>query len=143
MSDCHLDELPVGIGDLRALRRLDLNNGSLVRPDGTWVPPPADLWDLTDLEELTLPMSGLAAIPAVIGRMTRLRYLDLSTCEVRELPPELARLTDLERIDLTWTLVREVGPEVRSLPRLRDILTSRRDHDEPGASRTHRATPDA
>ncbi|MFE2869587.1 leucine-rich repeat domain-containing protein [Embleya sp. NPDC059259] len=142
IPDCRVDELPPGIGNLRALRDLDLGNGILCDDDGLWSAPPADLWNLTTLETLILPLSGLTDIPSSIGHMTRLRYLDLSTCDVRELPPETTRLAGLEHLDLSWSLVRAVDPAVRSLPRLRELHLSRRAIDDPGLPLRATTTPE-
>src|SRR6266849_359920 len=61
---------------------------------------PAELWQLTSLQELYLHENQLSQIPAEIGQLTNLQKLRLDKNQLSRLPPELWQLTSLQRLDL-------------------------------------------
>ena len=79
---------------------------------------PSQLWELTNLESLTIRGGnhiyivngsttidrsdlGLEFIPPEISKLKRLKYLDLRGNNLSSLPPEIGSLTDLEFLDLS------------------------------------------
>ncbi len=50
---------------------------------------PAELWQLTSLQELYLHENQLSQIPAEIGQLTNLQKLRLDKNQLSRLPPEL------------------------------------------------------
>jgi internalin A len=79
---------------------------------------PSQLWELTNLESLTIRGGnhkyivngsttidrselGLEFIPPEIGKLKKLKYLDLRGNNLSSLPPEIGSLTELEFLDLS------------------------------------------
>lgn len=89
-----LESVPDEIGNLKALKRLDLScNGSLTSlPDG--------IGGLVALESLECHRTGLKMLPAQIGKLKSLRALELADTELRKIPLELAGCTSLTLLNL-------------------------------------------
>ena len=93
-------DLPPSVGQLNALRTLNLSNGEIILNEFTSVP--ATLAELAHLESLILdgqPVTGV--LPAEWSRLTNLRTLSLrGTRFTGPLPPEWSQLEQLEVLDL-------------------------------------------
>ncbi len=89
--------IPSGLGDLTNLERLDLSFNSL---SGSI---PSELDDLANLESLILSSNSLSgSIPTGLGDLTNLERLDLSSNSLSgSIPTELGSLSALERLDLS------------------------------------------
>ena len=111
--------LPPALGDLTALRVLDLSGNFLPRS-----PIPAGLGDLSQLRTLRLGGSNLAGpIPPALGRLTNLETLDLSNNPIMgAIPPELGQLTNLTELNLKRDyLTGAIPPELGQLVNVRTL----------------------
>ena len=88
-----LTHLPPEIGQLTALRELDLSQNQL-----TSLPP--EIGQLTALTALVLYSNQLASLPPEIGQLTALTRLFLESNQLASLPPEINQLTALTRLYL-------------------------------------------
>ena len=61
---------------------------------------PAEIGQLTSLEELSLSDNQLTSVPAEIGQLTSLTELYLSGNQLTSVPAEIGQLTALEELDL-------------------------------------------
>ncbi len=96
----------------------------ILRNNGLVGEIPADLGELTDLEDLNLAMNRLRGeIPAEFGNMSNLTNLILNENQLTgELPTELASLTKLVVLDLMDNeLTGEIPPELGDLNRLEHL----------------------
>ncbi len=129
--------LPSALGDLKALRTLDLGGNffpevpipvelgnlaqlQILRLSSNYLggPIPPELGGLTDLETLDLGQNYLTgAIPPELGQLVNLRTLDLESNELSgDIPAELGRLPNLEEVGLRDNLLTGcVPPALRSV----------------------------
>ncbi|GCF11028.1 COR domain-containing protein [Dictyobacter arantiisoli] len=113
-----LTVLPATLGQLQNLRILSIGGDQLsTLPNAlwqlqqltslwiTWSPAiallPAEVAQLTHLEQLRMSNTRITTLPAEIGQLTRLKELRLKWNQLRTLPPELGKLTQLEIIDVS------------------------------------------
>ncbi|KAF7152374.1 hypothetical protein RHSIM_Rhsim01G0095800 [Rhododendron simsii] len=117
LEDCHLSYLPDEIGNLIALRTLNLAGNSLSTLPDTIVKLsclkdllvennklshlPSKIGDLDSLETLRLwGNKGLHALPESICELVRLRELGLYGCNLSHLPSEIDGLISLNHLNL-------------------------------------------
>jgi len=88
LGNSHLTALPPEIGQLTALRELEVYGEQL-----TALPP--EIGQLTALTKLNLAKNRLTALPPEIGQLTALKELNLSHNELTSLPPQIGQLKSL------------------------------------------------
>ncbi|WP_425389778.1 leucine-rich repeat domain-containing protein [Ekhidna sp.] len=89
-------QLPPAIGDLTALRTLDLQGNF-----GVNGPLPSEIASAIALDSLILNNMGLNdTIPLEIGSLPNLVYLNLNGNQISSVPPELTGLSSIDQIDL-------------------------------------------
>ena len=88
---------------------------------------PAEVGQLTSLQELHLHDNQLTSVPAEIGQLTALEALYLRGNELTSVPAEIGQLTSLEVLKLNGNRLTSVLAEIGSSRRdLRQSLSSRR-----------------
>ena len=117
-------EIPTEIGDLTALRGLELGSGVGDRRLTGFIPP--ELGNLTALEWLDLGGNYrlVGPIPPELGKLTRLKELDLGFNQLTgSIPPELGKLTRLEELDLgSNRLTGSIPPALGKLKALKKLF---------------------
>lgn len=103
---------------------------------------PPSLFELKNLERLTIYTADLEEIPKEIGNLTNLTYLSISCCSydrpvpgqrmirndevaLKELPQEIGRLSKLECLIINATGLRKLPPELADLKQLKYLDVSR------------------
>jgi Leucine rich repeat len=109
----HVNQLPPEIGELTALRALDLRGDQLIT-----LPP--EIGRLAALQVLTIRGSQLVALPPEIGQLTALQALTIRNQELESLPPEIGQLAAL-RNDLRGNNLGLLPPEIGQLRALRSL----------------------
>lgn len=103
--------IPAEIGNLSYLENL-----RLWWPDLTELPP--EIGRLTNLTDLDLLSSSLTSLPPEIGNLTNLINLNLSSNSLSSLPPEIGNLANLVTLDLSSNGLENVPPDVWRLHNL-------------------------
>ncbi|MCB8978942.1 MAG: hypothetical protein H6657_16125 [Ardenticatenaceae bacterium] len=103
--------IPAEIGNLSYLENL-----RLWWPDLTELPP--EIGRLTNLTDLDLFSSSLTSLPPEIGNLTNLINLNLSSNSLSSLPPEIGNLANLVTLDLSGNGLKNVPPELWRLHNL-------------------------
>lgn len=80
---------------------------------------PAEIHDLSNLEELNLSNNRMTGIPAEVGQLRKLKVLNYANNQITGLPMELGNLTQLEVLDLSGNNVSQ-----QDLAKIRAKLTS-------------------
>ncbi|CAL8177561.1 unnamed protein product [Prunus armeniaca] len=122
LSGTAVKELPPSIGNLVALRELDLHNCKNLEV------VPDELFCLTSLQVLNLSGTEIKSLPASIKQAAQLSLLFLDSCKslesLPELPPSLKGLEPmkhLEFLNLSGTSVKELPPSIGNLVVLREL----------------------
>ncbi|MET0405092.1 MAG: leucine-rich repeat domain-containing protein [Cystobacter sp.] len=93
LGSTSLKQLPKELGQLQALKRLDLSfNREL-----SALPP--EVGQLRNLESLLLRATPLASLPEELGQLERLRFLNLEASKMTSVPPCLFQLKSLKTLD--------------------------------------------
>ncbi|MEY3443743.1 MAG: hypothetical protein RLZZ519_2024 [Bacteroidota bacterium] len=87
--------LPIGIGRIKGLRRLDLSSNKLVTL-------PDEMRLLQDLEFLDLGSNGIKQFPTLLFDLGKLEVLDLSFNDLSKLPNELAQFKKLKSLRIFY-----------------------------------------
>ena len=111
LDELGLSSLPAEIGNLTALRDLDLYNNQLTTL-------PAEIGNLTDLRNLNLDGNQLTTLPAEIGNLTALTELSLTGNQLTTLPAEIGNLTALTRLNLYNNQLTTLPTEIKNLTAL-------------------------
>jgi hypothetical protein len=83
---------------------------------------PAALWELTNLEELSLLGTELVDVPADIARLTKLRRLDLGNMKkMKEVPASVCALDHVESLRLGNGSIRKVPDAIVGMRALREL----------------------
>ena len=93
LSYNNLTQLPVEIGQLTQLTKLDLSNNNITHL-------PVEIGQLTQLATLNLSNNKLTHLPVEIGQLTQLTLLDLQINKLTQLPVEIGQLTQLTILSL-------------------------------------------
>ena len=88
-----MTSIPAQIGNLTNLQQLSLAINQLTSI-------PAQIGNLTNLQQLSLSNNQLTSIPAQIGNLTNLQYLILNDNQLTGIPPEIGDLTNLQYLTL-------------------------------------------
>ncbi|GFP94630.1 putative disease resistance rpp13-like protein 1 [Phtheirospermum japonicum] len=118
LSNCNLQEIPRGIGNLINLRHLDLSENESLKE------LPREIGNLINLRHLDLNSNeSLEELPREIGNLINLRHLDLNNNEsLEELPREIGNLINLRYLDLSSNgSLKELPREMWSLVNLRHL----------------------
>ncbi len=83
---------------------------------------PAELFNLSKLEELTLSGDTEFQIPYDVRKLTSLKILDLSSTYIEELPSELSQLRSMQEIHLNYERWQYRLDEVKMITRAKIIL---------------------
>lgn len=94
LSSQNLRELPSNIFDNNSVTILDVSHNTLTGA------LPAEIRQLTNLEELDASDNLLTGIPAEIGQLRQLRIANFANNNISGLPLEIGNLTNLETLDL-------------------------------------------
>lgn len=112
-----LRELPAELEELTGLEELILNNNQLEA-----LPP--TLGRLQGLQQLILSHNPLEAIPSFLPELSGLRRLDLAGLGLSTLPAGIDRLVDLEWLDVSDNRLARLPESVGGLRRLRQLHLS-------------------
>eukprot|EP00899_Mesostigma_viride_P008935 jgi/Mesvir1/18042/Mv09359-RA.2 len=80
---------------------------------------PARLFEVTDLQDLSLAGNRIRELPREIARLTQLRRLGLAGNQLTALPEEIGSLEQLEGLYLHGNLIRAVPEQIGQLARLK------------------------
>ena len=132
-----LTSLPAEIGELEALKELELENnrltdlpeeiGQLKSLTTLWLymnqlrRVPAWIGELTSLEVLWLRNNQLTSVPVELGRLTSLKQLYLGKNQLASLPKELGELTSLEQLLVENNRLTGIPEELRNLKSLTSL----------------------
>lgn len=103
-----LSQIPPEIGDLKALRRLDLSDNQLISL-------PVQIGGLTSLKSLILSGNQLVGIPLELCKLATLSTLNLSDNQLTDLPSEIGELFDLTILLLDGNELTRLPPEIGQL----------------------------
>ena len=112
---CKFESLPGGVGGLRALTSLKLNNTGLT----TLL---AEVGGLLALTSLDLSYTKLTTLPAEVGGLRALTSLNISGTGLKLLPAEVGGLLKLTSLDLMSTLLTTLPTEVGGLRALTSLV---------------------
>ena len=117
LSSNKLTTLPAEIGNLTSLQQLILRSNELTTL-------PAEIGNLTSLEKLYLSSNKLTTLPAEIVNLTSLRVLSLYNNELTTLPAEIVNLTSLRVLDLSDNELTTLPAEIGNLTSLQQLILS-------------------
>ncbi len=80
---------------------------------------PKEIWNLTNLEMLSLDWNQITEIPKEIWNLTKLSLLDLEWNQITEIPKEIWNLTNLEWLCLRWNKLTEIPKEIWNFTNLK------------------------
>ncbi|KAG2424858.1 hypothetical protein HYH02_015121 [Chlamydomonas schloesseri] len=107
--------------EMRVKLSLAAGSGRLDLTDARLSELPAEVAELTELEELQLSGNCLTQLPDCISRLTALRRLGLAGNLLTELPPGIGALTALEGLWLHGNLLTTLPPQLGRLGALRAL----------------------
>jgi len=108
-----LTELPTTIGNLMSLKKLQIESRLKTLP--------AEIGNLTQLEEFELWNTNLEALPPEIGQLKMLRMLDVSALGLKTIPTEIGNLTALTKLDLEGNQLIALPDELCNLTKLTSL----------------------
>lgn len=134
--------LPDGIGDLRHLETLNVQNNALTEfPESirmlsglktlsVWNHPfgalPDWIGELSHLESLWIGSCGLSSLPDSLWSLSNLKELNISiTPELTKLPPRIGELEALEILNVYACRLTTLPSELADLPNLREVWASK------------------
>ncbi len=86
-----------------------------------WTDIPAEIWNLTNLNELHLSRNSLTSLPSEIWNLTNLTTLDLYHNSLTNLPPEISNLSNLTYLRLSENSLTSLPSEILNLTNLTDL----------------------
>ena len=107
--------------DIRVKIGIAANSGKLDLSDCDLEVVPDEVFELTDLVELSIAGNNLTALPEGIGRLTSLEKLQLSGNRLTRLPDSLCELDSLEGLWLHGNLLESLPGDIGSLPNLKQM----------------------
>jgi Leucine-rich repeat (LRR) protein len=115
LSCLPIKALPEALGDLKALRRLEMWRTGCVAL-------PARLTELVQLEELDVSEHPLGALPADLDRLQRLRVLRANEAELAAFPTAVLKLPGLELLNLRRNAIPDAPEGLGGLTTLKALL---------------------
>lgn len=82
---------------------------------------PAEIENLTELEELYFMLNQIEELPQELFQLNHLVVLDLALNEISVLPSEVGQLTNLEVLQLNVNQIKELPQEILNLTNLTDL----------------------
>lgn len=114
LSEKKLLNLPLALFELKDLEVLTLQ-------DNSFDTMPSNLGDLTNLKELNLRGTGITSLPESIGQLKQLEVLNLSYChQLTTLPKAIGELTNLKKLIL-WRFKGTVPDSIMQLDNLEEL----------------------
>lgn len=112
----HIRQLPLEIGNLKKLQRLNMNYHQISKL-------PSSFSSLQGLEELNLRRNNLRRFPLEIIVLDNLKKLDLSGNKIKKLPDNISTMKSLEVLNLTGNPIdkKEITNLKKVLPNLQVI----------------------
>lgn len=117
LSGQHLTELPAEVGDLTALEELQLAHNDLVTL-------PTSLARLTHLRRLEMDFTKVVEFPRVILHLERLELLAINCTKLREVPEDLGQLEHLGILTLCANDLGALPASIFRLPRLTELIAT-------------------
>lgn len=117
LSFCNLIALPDPMFELINLQALSLQHNYLTAL-------PDRLTQLNSLTELYLESNQLEILPASIGQLVNLKKLHLKGNRLTTLPPEIGLLTNLVELDLSANQLTALPPEIIKLTNLKNLFVN-------------------
>jgi Leucine-rich repeat (LRR) protein len=111
LSNNYLKSLPAEIGELKSLRILDISCNELESL-------PAEIGKLSSLVHLNIHLIHLKSLPAEIGKLSSLMHLNLSNNYLKSLPTEIGKLSSLMHLDIGGNRLESFPAEICELSSL-------------------------
>ena len=108
-------ELPKEIVELPMLKKIGIQGDKLNQI-------PLIIFDIENLEELTLGCWKVESIPKEISNLTKLKYLYLRSDIATALPESIYKLKDLERLSINGEMIEEVPTGISNLSKLKNLI---------------------
>jgi len=115
-----LTSLPESIGNLASLTQLDLSSNKLTSL-------PESIGNLTSLTQLDLTRNQLTSLPESIGNLISLTELKLYSNKLTSLPESIGNLTSLTELNLTYNKLSSLPECINNLISLTDLNLSSND----------------
>jgi hypothetical protein len=113
-----LKDLPTGIGNLRKLEKLIIDNGNGCAMS---ISIPASIGQLKNLKVLVLRGALGKGLPKTIANLQNLEELDLSQNGLETIPSPIASLHKLKKLELDYADIREIPSFIGNLTSLREL----------------------
>jgi Leucine-rich repeat (LRR) protein len=113
VSSNQMETLPPEIGTLRKLTNLSVGGNLQILP--------SELFDLDELEHLSVCENPLSVLNNRIGHLKSLRSLNLVSNMLTSLPPEIGKLSQLDGLYLSGNPLESLPKELRNLTKLEHI----------------------
>ncbi len=111
-GDLKAEDIKMGIKNLKQLKSLTLFGVNEI---------PAEIGNLTNLEELFLEGKDISVVPPVIGNLQKLIRLSISKTNISTLPVEIGKLKNLESLGLSQNKLVSFPPSMRNLTGLKAL----------------------
>ncbi len=112
-----LTELPESIWELRQLESLTISHTKLTAL-------PESIEKLTELTSLDLSNNQLTTLPVSIGQLIQLQSLNLSTNELQEFPKSVSQLHNLKSLDISDNQLKTFPKYIGKLKQLQSLIIS-------------------
>lgn len=111
-GDLKAEDIKEGINNLKQLKGLSLVGVNEI---------PAEIGNLTNLEELYLEGKAISVVPPVIGNLQKLIRLAIIKTNISTLPNEIGKLKNLRSLDLSQNKLASFPPSMGNLIELKDL----------------------
>lgn len=108
-------DLKKALASEKPVFRLDLTRKRLRK-----IPP--EIFEFTELRELTLNRNRIAEVPAEIAKLTKLEVLSMSRNRLKEFPPAICNLRALITLDLSDNELSRIPDEIHRLENLEELI---------------------
>jgi small GTP-binding protein len=114
LSKLNLESLPAELWELTQLKELSLSRNQLTGL-------PSAIGNLAHLEILSIGVNQLASLPQELFALAQLKVLSLGSNQLTDLPPAIGSLAHLERLDLGGNQLASLPPELFALAHLEKL----------------------